>query len=136
MSYTALVVTFFLANGLCNVGLKVASGLPGRGAVPLALLCAYLVSMLPAAPAALGEKRKFRFINLWVGALGGMGTCIGSAAVARAVAYIPGHIVFPITGGGTLLLISLAARIFFKEKIGPYGVAGMIAGGLAITLLN
>ena len=136
MSYIALAVIFFLANGLTNTGLKVASSLPGPAAVQMTLCWMYLVASLLAAPAAIGRKQPFRLTNLWIGAMGGAGTAIGSAAVATIVGQLPGYIVFPVTGGGALLLVTLAARVFFRERISPYGIAGIAAGAAAITLLS
>ncbi|MDO8587604.1 MAG: hypothetical protein Q7T82_11250 [Armatimonadota bacterium] len=136
MSYMALAVIFFLANGLTNTGLKVANGLRGPAAVPMTLLWMYLVASLFVAPGAIGRKRPVRFRNLWVGALGGVGTAVGSAAIATIVGRIPGYVVFPVAGGGTLLLVALAARVFFREKMSAYGVAGIAVGAAAIVLLN
>jgi drug/metabolite transporter (DMT)-like permease len=49
---------------------------------------------------------------------------------------VPGYIVFPMTTGGNLFLVAAAGVFFFREKIGPYGIAGIVVGIVSLTLLS
>jgi multidrug transporter EmrE-like cation transporter len=49
---------------------------------------------------------------------------------------VPGYIVFPITTGGNLFLVAAAGVLLFREKIGKYGVAGILIGVLSLVLLS
>ena len=43
---------------------------------------------------------------------------------------------FPITTGGNLFVVAAAGVFLFREKIGPYGIAGIVTGVLSIILLS
>lgn len=49
---------------------------------------------------------------------------------------MPGYIVFPITTGGSLVLVAAAGVLLFKERIGGYGIAGIMTGIVALVLLS
>ena len=54
-------------------------------------------------------------------------------ALARDVA---GHVAFSISTGGTLFIVALAGVFLFREKVGPYGIAGLVLGILSIVILS
>ena len=95
---------------------------------------AVLVLRLPRFSA-----RIFR-IGPWKVLLGAaMGACSfsGQAFTGLALSHgIPGHIAFPLTTGGSLFLVAGAGILLFKEKVGKYGIAGMVIGILALVLLS
>jgi multidrug transporter EmrE-like cation transporter len=41
-----------------------------------------------------------------------------------------------MTTGGNLFLVAAAGVFFFREKIGPYGIAGIVVGIVSLTLLS
>jgi hypothetical protein len=41
---------------------------------------------------------------------------------------VPGYVVFPMTTGGNLFLVAVAGIFIFREKVGPYGIAGILTG--------
>jgi len=49
---------------------------------------------------------------------------------------VPGYIVFPVTTGGNLFLVAAAGVLLFKERMGPYGIAGILTGILSLILLS
>ena len=49
---------------------------------------------------------------------------------------VPGYIVFPMTTGGNLFLVAAAGVLLFKERMGPYGIAGILTGILSLILLS
>lgn len=57
--------------------------------------------------------------------------------MALALGYdVPGHIVFPVATGGSLFLVLAAGVILFKEKVGGYGVAGIVLGIASLVILS
>ncbi|MDO8684219.1 MAG: hypothetical protein Q7N50_12130 [Armatimonadota bacterium] len=136
MTYRRLVATAFLLNGLSMVFLKAISAEHLKAAMPMGLFLMYVVASVPALAHVAAEKRRLEGKSLWIGVMAGVCSALGTAAAGRAASLIPGYIVFPVFSGGTLLLIALTGRVVFKEKIGPYGLAGIIAGAVAIALLS
>jgi multidrug transporter EmrE-like cation transporter len=49
---------------------------------------------------------------------------------------VPGYVVFPMTTGGNLFLVAAAGVLLFREKIGPYGMAGILTGIASLVLLS
>jgi multidrug transporter EmrE-like cation transporter len=68
-----------------------------------------------------------------------MGGCsfAGQSFTALALAKgLPGHIAFPLTTGGSLFVVALAGLILFRERIGPYGLCGIVLGIAALVMLS
>ena len=132
-----MLVAFF-ANGLGPFGLKVLAqaGLSESyhyqylvfwyaGGFALALAAWLPTRVRPGAAEASAAA---------VIALGSLfGQLFTSLALERG---IPGHVVFPVTTGGNLFLVSAAGIVLFRERIGPYGVAGIVAGIASLVLLS
>jgi drug/metabolite transporter (DMT)-like permease len=136
MRYRTLAAIFFVSNGMTSIGMKAASEMPVKRSVFLALLLMNAFAAVFALVVVIAERKRLVWKNTWVGALGGIGSAVGGLATCRAAQMVPGYVVFPVSSGGTLLLIVLIARLGFKEKIGPYGIAGIAVGIAAITLLS
>ena len=61
----------------------------------------------------------------------------GQLAMANALQLgLPGNVVFPVTIGGSILIVALAGRLFFAEKMHPLSWTGVAAGCLAVVLLS
>jgi multidrug transporter EmrE-like cation transporter len=68
-----------------------------------------------------------------------MGLCSlgGQAFTGLALSHgIPGHVAFPLTTGGSLFLVALAGIILFKERVGHYGLLGIVLGICSLVLLS
>ena len=68
-----------------------------------------------------------------------MGLCslCGQSFTGLALAHgLPGHVVFPVTTGGSLFLVAAAGIFVFKERVGGYGIAGLVTGVLSLVLLS
>ena len=136
MSYKHFMFICFILNGLSHVGIKVTSEIGLGRFVPLVLFSMYLVAAIPAFIHMAAERVPLQQRSLWVGVLAGLGSTIGMSSLMRASGMIPGYIIFPITSGGSLLLVVAIGSIIFKEKIGLYGILGIIVGAVAIALLS
>ena len=75
--------------------------------------------------------------EIWLGAWMGACSLLGQTFTALALSHgVPGHVAFPITTGGLLFLVGAAGRLLFREKVGGYGIAGMILGIAALVALS
>lgn len=69
----------------------------------------------------------------------GMGLCSisGQFFVGLALSHeVAGHVVFSVSTGGTLFVVALAGVLVFRERVGPYGLAGLVIGILSIVILS
>ena len=128
----------FVFNGVCTFGIRI---LAGRGLADR-YTSTYLLIWYGAGAVFLGalylfQRKKTRRSDLLIG--GGLGVCSvsGQTSVGLALARgLPGSIVYPVALAGGLFLVIAAGVLIFKEKIGAYGVAGIILGLVSIILLS
>lgn len=127
----------FITNGIGPFGLKILTEKRLDQYESQYLIFWYLGGLLLAL-FAFG-LRWFR-ISRWeilFGTAMGFGSLGGQFFTGKALAVgIPGHIAFPITTGGSLFLVALAGILVFKERVGPYGLAGLIIGILSLIVLS
>ena len=136
MSYRKLLALSFLLNGLLMVGMKAVGEFSLTAFIPAVLLFQYGLAALLTSPEVLRSKVPIRAASIWVGILAGLSSAVGMAASIVVADMLPGYIVFPVIQGGTLLFVVLIGLIVFRERIGGYGTAGIIAGIGAIVLLS
>jgi drug/metabolite transporter (DMT)-like permease len=132
-----LMLVAFLANGIGPFGLKV---LAMQGLEPYQaqyLLYWYLGGFIFALGAlVLGRTRVNGREVLLGAAMGGCSLAGQSFTGVALAAGLPGHIAFPLTTGGSLFLVALAGIVLFKERIGPYGLCGVILGVTSLVMLS
>lgn len=133
-----LMLVAFFANGLGPFGLKVLteSGLAGLYQLQY-LTYWYLGGLIFALFALRGAFTSLKRREVILGAAMGACSLGGQGFTGLALAsQVPGHIVFPITTGGSLFLVAAAGILVFKEKIGGYGLAGILLGITSLVLLS
>jgi multidrug transporter EmrE-like cation transporter len=59
---------------------------------------------------------------------------VGNVTMTLALKTVKGSIAYPASSG-SLIMVVLAGILFFREKIHPVGVAGIICGISAILVL-
>lgn len=136
MTYRRLIAVAFVLNGALMVITKLVGKLGLAAYIPVVLFCVYGIG---CAIGAIYMHRSGKAVQPWsvaIGAMGGIGTAVGLSTHMQAAAMLPGYVVFPMVSGGTLIIVAIAGRFIFKEHIGPYGIAGIVAGALAIGLLS
>jgi drug/metabolite transporter (DMT)-like permease len=150
-----LMLLAFLANGLGPFGLKVldeaglsdwfqqyllywySGGLIFAAAAFLGSKAAREFPETPASPKTPPARRLFLPAEILLGAGMGLASLSGQAFTGLALASkAPGHIVFPLTTGGSLFLVAAAGVLLFRERVGKYGVAGIAVGILALVILS
>jgi multidrug transporter EmrE-like cation transporter len=133
-----LMVVILLTNGMSAFGLKVLAGWGLPASVHYPYLSIWYAAGLAciAIPLAF-RKQKFARAEIGWGAVLAALSIGGQVAMADALqSGIPGNIVFPITIGGSILVVALASRVFFSEKMHPLSRAGVVIGFVAVILLG
>lgn len=133
-----LMLVAFLSNGIGPFGLKILSeqGLAARYQAQY-LLYWYLGAFVFAIAAILRSRLRPFGREIWLGALMGACSLLGQAFTGLALSHgVPGHVAFPITTGGSLFLVATAGLLLFREKVGAYGIAGMVLGIAALVALS
>ena len=135
--WVRLMLVAFLANGLGPFGLKVLAS-RGQAGYQSQYLFYWYLGGLVFALAALGLARSgVNGREVLLGAAMGGSSFAGQSFTAMALAKgLPGHIAFPLTTGGSLFLVALAGIVLFRERIGRYGLCGVILGVAALVMLS
>jgi hypothetical protein len=132
------MLIILVTNGMSAFGLRVLSawGLPSNSKFP------YLTVWYAAGFACIAIPMLLRGIR---GELkeAGWGALIAALSIGGQISManalnsgLPGNIVFPVTIGGSLLVVALAGRLFFAEKMHALSWTGVAIGSLAIVLLS
>jgi len=75
--------------------------------------------------------------ELFWGAVAGALSVGGQVAMAVALGSgLPGHVVFPIAIGGSIVVVALAGRLVFGERMNRHTVVGVALGSIAVVLLG
>ena len=132
-----LMLVSFVANGLGPFGLKI---LTERGLAAYQsqyLMFWYLAGFIFALAALLMSRTGVNWREVALGAAMGGSSLAGQTFTVMALANgLPGHIAFPLTTGGSLFLVASAGLLLFKERVGPYGLCGVILGILSLVMLS
>jgi len=134
--YRLFLSTAFLFSGVSQL---VTEGLGKTGlasVAPSVLLAGCVVAAALAAPGKSSAGRPLRWKDVWVGSVGGAGAALGTVAIIKASAVLPGYVVFAVASCGTMLLVAALGVAVFREKIGPFGLAGIAASTAAVVLLG
>lgn len=128
----------FVTNGLGPFGLKMMAVKGLSETYHYQYLLWWYAGGLALSLAALLVSRTFPYAREIVFGLAiGLGSFGGQLFSSLALEQgVPGHIVFPATTGGNLFLVAAAGVLLFREKLGPYGIAGILTGVTSLVLLS
>jgi drug/metabolite transporter (DMT)-like permease len=133
-----LMLVILATNGMSAYGLKViaAWGLPETAKFP------YLTVWYAAGLATVGIPTLLQHVRIrgrevaWGGIIAAL-SMGGQIAMAVALKLnVPGHIVFPISMGGSVLIVTLGGRFLFRERLSGLTTSGVAVGLAAIILLS
>jgi multidrug transporter EmrE-like cation transporter len=133
-----LMIVSFFANGLGPFGLKILTemGLAEQHQFQY-LIYWYLGGLVFTGLAFFREYRGVRGTEVALGALMGLASLAGQSCTSLALSHhVPGHIVFPMTTGGSLLVVATAGIVLFRERVTVYGVAGIVLGIVSLVTLS
>jgi multidrug transporter EmrE-like cation transporter len=132
------VLVILLTNGMGAFGLKIIAswGLPPGIKFP------YLTLWYAAGLPLIGIPMFLRGAHgglkeLCWGALYAVLSLGGQLAMSYALDYgVPGSVVYPVAVGGSILVVALAGRLLFGEKMHRLSWAGVVIGIVAVILLG
>jgi drug/metabolite transporter (DMT)-like permease len=136
-TWIRLMVVAFLANGFGPFGLKVLTEHGLAAYQSKYLLYWYMGGLVFAVVALLVSRSGVNGREILLGAAMGGCSFAGQSFTALALSRgLPGHIAFPLTTGGSLFLVVLAGIVLFKERIGFYGLCGVVLGVASLVMLS
>jgi multidrug transporter EmrE-like cation transporter len=133
-----LMLIILLTNGMSAFGLKVLSvwGLPPNIKFPY-LTIWYAAGLCCIAIPMLVRKQRGGLKEAGWGALIALLSIGGQLAMANALdSGVPGNVVFPVTIGGSILVVAIAGQLFFGEKMSAFSWTGVAIGLLSVVLLS
>jgi drug/metabolite transporter (DMT)-like permease len=136
MSYGQLVAIAFLGNGLTLLGMQAVGRLSVAGASLAALVAMYAAGTAITLVQSAARPRPLRLRNVLAGIMGGAGSAVGVLYTVTATERLPGYIVFPLISGGIIVVVAIVGRVAFRERIGPWAMAGIAAGVAGIVFLS
>lgn len=136
MTYRHLIALAFLLNSILVIGTKAVSEFGMTESIPMVLLIMYGTGAIMSLAYTISGRKRIEGKAVSIALLGGLGTAVGMSSNMTAAAILPGYVVFPLVNGGTLVLVAVIGRLVFKERIGAFGEAGILAGIASIILLS
>ena len=133
-----LMLIILLTNGMSAFGLKIIAewGLPQSAKYPY-LTVWYAAGFACIAVPMLMKRSGAGLKELGWGAAMAVLSIGGQVAMALALdSKVPGNVVFTVTVGGAILVVVVAGRLFFGERMNRISTVGIALGFLAVILLS
>jgi multidrug transporter EmrE-like cation transporter len=137
--WLVLMLISFTCNGCEQFGLRILAGMGFTNAdTNQYLLYYYLGGFLcigiPLSASKMWPNKK----EMLIGSLMALCSISGTISLAWALGRydVPGSVAFPVSSGGSLFMVVIAGVVFFRERLGKYGICGCALGTLAIVLLS
>ena len=137
-----LIIGTLLISGAGLLAAKAFAELHQEAMRPTYLLAAYgSASVLSALSwplhAKLPAPKDARLLPaILLGALTGLCNVGQLAALLRGLATVPGIVAFPVTAAGGLLVVAIAGRLTWKERLAGRAGAGIALALAAVALVN
>lgn len=68
--------------------------------------------------------------------IAGITTAVGNYFFVKLISDIPTVVLFPVSNGGQIVLMTVISVFVFKEKLTPRSILGIIIGVIAIVLIS
>ncbi|MCW4011637.1 MAG: hypothetical protein NWF07_01455 [Candidatus Bathyarchaeota archaeon] len=99
-------------------------------------LAIFTSASLLVAPLAYRNRKQLKKTDTFYGIGVGTFNLLSNRALLLALTTLPGAIVFPVSSAGSLLMVTIAAIILFKERVSRANIAGIILTLVAVILIN
>lgn len=136
--WTLLMLLILATNGMSAFGLKIIAGWGLAKAVTFPYLTMWYATGFFCGVVYLVYRRLRPAWSelVWGGAIATF-SIGGQLAMGLALASnVPGNIVFPVAMGGSLLIVVVAGRWIFGEKMSRLSTSGVAVGFLAVVVLS
>jgi drug/metabolite transporter (DMT)-like permease len=133
-----LMLLILATNGMSAFGLKIIAGWGLAKVVTFPYLAVWYAAGFSCGVVYLVYRRlspSWRDLG-WGGAIATF-SIGGQLAMGLALeSNVPGNIVFPVAMGGSLLIVVVAGRWIFGEKMSRLSTSGVVVGFLAVVVLS
>jgi drug/metabolite transporter (DMT)-like permease len=125
-------------NGMSAFGLKVIAGWGLSKTVTFPYLTVwYGAGLVCLLTSILFKRATAKWQDLAWGAVLAALSIGGQVAMGMALdSNVPGNIVFPVTIGGSILVVALAGKWIFGERMDRLSAVGVLVGFLGVVLLS
>jgi multidrug transporter EmrE-like cation transporter len=129
------LVTAFLAQGGWEIMLRATGDFKDDGMRSLFLVIAFGGSCLFTLPVMVATRARLTKRELSYGLLLGGCSFLGTGSRVLALRELSGTVVFPASTASIMILVQIAGLCLWKERIGPWGTAGLLSASLSVALL-
>jgi multidrug transporter EmrE-like cation transporter len=81
-------------------------------------------------------RRSVRAADFALGAAAGVISYIGNVFLIRSLSMGSASLVFPIVFGTSMVIVTLASALAFKERLTPRGICAVIVGIASVVVLK
>ena len=99
-------------------------------------LTIFTSASLLVTPIAYRNRNQIKSTDTVYGIGVGAFNLLSNRALLLALTTLPGAIVFPVSSAGSLLMVTIAAIILFKEKTSRVNIVGIMMTLIAVVLIN
>jgi drug/metabolite transporter (DMT)-like permease len=131
-----VVAAFFLIAGSSRVIQSMFKYLCQPAEQTVFLVCAFIVAGISALGLLLWRREIPTGKEWLLGAGLGISNLLQTLFILRSLESLPGYVVFPVTSAGSLLLTTLAAVWFLKERLRFHSYAALAIAIAALALLR
>ena len=131
-----LLVLLLLTGGMGEAMMNIYNKVGSAKLKDLFLLVAFISACGFSLILFFAKREKMNGMEILFGILVGIPNYFSSRFQLLALQEIPAVIVYPVFSVGTILLISIAGIVFFKEKFTKQKAAGLILVLVALALLH
>lgn len=128
------IITSFFLCGISDTTWKIAGEI-ARTNVNSYLLFFHIFAFLSALITLKVSGKKIKKNELIIGIIIGFTLIAGGICSLKAIIVLPGIVFFPVASCSSLLLVTILASIFWKEKPTTRQIFGLIIACTAIILI-
>lgn len=126
----------FLAQGGWEITLRATRSLPDNESRLFYFTVVCVTAGFLTLPLMVAYKARFGRLEMMFGAMAGVCSVIASGIRPWVLRDLDGIIVFPITTVSVTLLVLLAGAVFWHERLGKWGAAGIVTALIGMLLLT
>lgn len=130
------LILLLLCGGMCDAMSKIFDETLGTAPAPLFLLITFCTAMILCIGLMLKAKQFPGKRELLFGVLIGIPNVLSTRCLLRALGTLPAVLVFPAFSVSTILVVTLAGRLLFREKLSCKQWIALAMILLALVLLN
>lgn len=128
-----ILISFFLC-GISDTTWKMAGEVNGS-AVNSYLLLFHIFALMASLITFFAKNQKITKKEFILGSIVGFTLIAGGICSLKALLILPGIVFFPIASCASLLLVTVLASIFWKEKPTTRQIYGLIVAFISIFLI-